>query len=80
MKNIFKINRYDMFWIVIVWAILAIGGLTSCEKPEMRESCTYSSKPPFLPASIVNPSEENLIAFKKDWGTDLRVECKKVAI
>ena len=76
MKKIFNINRYDMFWYVIIWSILAIWGLSSCERVEMKEVCTYSSKPPFMPASIQDPSEEDLFFFRRDWGP-LKVECSK---
>lgn len=33
-KKIFNINRYDMFWYVIIWSILAIWGLSSPEEIE----------------------------------------------
>mgnify|MGYP003540621043 FL=1 len=64
--------------------LIIIGGLilltiivcSSCEKAEMREVCTYSSKPPFMPASIQDPSEEDLFFFRRDWGP-LEVECRK---
>lgn len=77
MKNIFKINKYDMFWIMVIWIVLAFN-CSSCERVEMRESCTYSSKPPFMPASIRDPSPEDLFFFKRDWsGDNIKVECVK---
>ena len=81
-KKIFNINRYDMFWILVVWGVLAIWGFSSCESTSvlpMKEECTYFSKPPFRVASIKNPTEEELYFFKRDFGGDnLEVICEKV--
>lgn len=84
MKKLFNINRYDMFWIVIVWAILAVWGLTSCESSSvvpMKEECTYFSKPPFRVASIRNPTAEDLFYFRRDFGgNNLEIICEQVPI